>query len=249
MPRNYGQKSRYQRKKMPHARKPLDDKQNKAIDNLKKEVKAIKGDIELKYKDTQIALANIQPAVQSQLLNGIPALVTAQTDRIGARIRLTSVQFRIKMQNQATQLSGVSLRIIVFSDKQANASTSALSGDALTPGGQALLQSGLTANPILMPYQHESSPRFQIHFDKVYTWNPNTEATYTAAATVSYLPQDRVLKKKIKINHMVQYADDGNGIAAIVKNSLWMYVCSDVATAPTLGPSISGVARVYFKDA
>lgn len=243
-----GQK-RFRNKKLPHAKRAYDDKQNKKIMNLEKKVKRIDNTAEVKYKDT-LFTTTIPNTGNLMLLNGI-VMGDQQIWRNGASIRMTSVQYRCTLFSDPNALTPSRVRIILFIDKQANAANPTIAADPLTGANPALLNNAVINDLVNSPFQHENVERFKILSDKVYTLSTRTVNEWDNAVppannlAVGYAIESRSIKKHKKLSVKVAFGDDGNTIASINKNSLFIFMISD---QPIELPSCSGGARVYYKD-
>lgn len=215
--------------------------QNKEIISVKKQLREIKGNTELKYFDSNLDDADLAGGSLT-VLNDM-ATGDTQITRTGGQIKLTSLQFRYRISSNAARLSFTSVRIIVFWDRQANGANPAVAGNPLVAGEHALLNNAMSTDLVEAPYQYENIDRFHVLYDKIIAMNP---LTLTGTAGTAVAPVEVVINKYIKLNRTTKYDTVTAGIASINTNALYFLVLTDLAT---VAPAGNGVARIYFKDA
>lgn len=238
-------KRMYARKKLPMAKKRIDNSQNKAIVNLQKEVKDLKMRPELKYVDNTNTIDGIALTGELLLLNGLELGTDQSSVRIGAQVRMTSVQIRGIITTDPAQLTPVQVRVILFMDKQSNGTNPAVAGNPQSGNNPALLNNTVITNLVNAPYQHENVKRFKIFSDKVYTFNPQTEAIFTATNVTAFAGQSRYIKKHKKLGINVAYSQNTSTITSINKNALFLLLISNVASNE---PDAIIDSRVYYQD-
>lgn len=218
--------------------------QNKEIISIKKQLREVKGAVELKYLDTYINDPEIDTTGSLFLLNGI-AVGDTQITRTGGQIKLTSLQFRLSfiMPNDLISYAGV--RVIVFWDRQANGLAPLVADNPLA-GIPALLNNAVILSLLEAPYQYENIDRFHVLYDKRMAMNPQVVLNTTAGLTDQLVPSEFFINKYIKLNRTTKYDSTGNVIDDINTNSLYMLVLTDVAANQ---PGVIGGTRIYFRDA
>lgn len=224
------------------AKTKKDVNQDKRIVKIEKKVKQMENEVELKYFDTIAA----SPATQTGLLtlvNGMAA-GTTQITRIGAQIRMTSIQFRYVISNLAATLAPTSLRMLIVLDRQTNGAAPTISGSA-SGGTLAILDNAVFTSVIDQPYQYEAKQRFTILYDKRWTLNPQIQATEAAGAIVTNQIVSKCIQGYVKLNRTVKYDNTTAAISSINTNSLHTVFITDIANGVTL----TGGTRIYYKDA
>lgn len=217
--------------------------QNKEIVSIKKQLREVKGDTELKYFDVSIS-ATVDEAGNLFVLNAM-GVGDTQITRTAGQIKLTSVQFRLKFTADPSRVNFTTCRVMVLWDRQANGALPTVAGNPLTPEN-AILNNVIESDLTLAPIQYENIDRFHILYDKMFVSNPNVVATTTADATTAVIRVGSILSKYIKLNRNAKYSAAASGIASIVTNSLLMLVVTDIAASQ---PIVDGMARIYFRDA
>lgn len=225
---------------MPRTRK--DANQDKRIVSIEKKVKELQADEELKYKDTLFTT----PATNSgtfDVLNGI-SQGTTQITRLGAMIHMTSVQWRFAATALTSTLTPTRFRFMIVMDRQANGTTPTYSGDPLVATQIAILNGSIITQGVQMPIQLETIKRFKILKDKTMIFNPQMSLQDANPAT-AVVAMSKEIRGYLKLNTNTRYGDDVATASGINTNSLWFVTFSDIAN----GVTISGGARVYYKDA
>lgn len=213
------------------ATKRVDNAQNQAIQLLQKSVKriAMRGEIK------NVEVTGTFTATTGGLNTPVSLTVNATDEqgRIGNSIHLTSWQMRWTFASLVTGTLVPSVRMLLFRDKQCNATT-ALSTDVLdNSSGAGLLYS---------PYNITIPGRFKIYYDKTTSCYPlNTTAIAGVVTAVPFLRYFK-FKRKIGANQAAKgsTAVIGNGAT----NSLFFLIVSDIASAV----SITYMSRTYFTD-
>lgn len=239
----YGKK-RYQKrsvdKSVPRNRK--DFNQDKRIKKVEKKIHQLENSEELKYFD----LIAATPAIVTGLLTVVNAMGTgsSQDTRVGAQIKMTSVQFRFVLTNLAATLAPTVCRFMVVLDRINTGSLPNVAADA-SAGSVAILDNGVITNLVDSPYQYEQKERFKILHDKRYVFNPQQDLT-TAAGTVTVNQQvSKAINGYIKLNKIVKYDATAAAIGSMNANALYTLFITDTAN----GITITGGTRIYFKDA
>lgn len=227
--------------------------------NLSKRIKHIEnGLIELKYYDSVL---DNQTFDQSGLV--LPVSITpsgtGESERVGDSITTTSFRTRLALKipfgttptSVNASLAPRHVRIILFWDKQNNASpTALLFGDEAT---ESLLLSyaGFLDEPYLYQYNHTNAGRYKILYDKVHTINPDLVHTWTnpATGTADTAVQDGQKNVYIqfvaKTVRQIKYATD----TAPSTNACYLAFLANRPTTATDKPIVSSVTRMYYKDA
>lgn len=225
---------------MPRTKKDLN--QDKRLLSIEKKVKELQTDEELKYKDT-IFTTPATNAGTFDVLNGISQGVT-QITRLGAMIHMTSVQWRFAATALTATLTPTRFRYMIVLDRQANGTTPTYSGDPLTATQIAILNSSIITQGVQMPIQYETIKRFRVLKDKTIMFNPQMSLQDANPAT-AVVAVTKEIRGYMKLNVNTKYGDDVATASGINTNSLWFVTFSDIAN----GVTISGGARVYYKDA
>lgn len=193
------------------------------IRNVKRSIKKIQRNVEVKYVDTSVN-AVISGNATLALLNG---LQTGDTDntRSGNMVQATSISLRGWVQRTGTTGTSGAFRLLLFWDQQAN-QTAPTSDDVIT------------TPHLYSQYNRDNQKRFKILYDKVFTIHPQ----YTSQLMFHPL----IIKRKL--SRQVKY-DDGNvgDITDITTNSLYYMLITDSAAVGDFTHRWS--ARFNFKDA
>lgn len=236
----------YQRKqplKVVDASKPVPVK--KEIKNIKRSIRKIHTNIELKYVDVLDSAVAITDAGVLTLLNSLGS-GDDQSTRTGDEVTATSIQFRGFFTNDQshTALSTMApvIRHLIIWDSQANGANPTIGSTVALPG---ILDNTVVTDLTLAPYNRNTQKRYKILYDNRVVLNPPGFTTTTTTPFV--VPAQRVsFSKKIKLSRIVKYDSIGNGIADINTNSLFSLVVSNVSSDQ---PTITCGYRFYFKDA
>lgn len=194
------------------------ESQQKDIQNLKKAVKKIQNDEELKHKDTQ---SSVSPATAGTfiLLNDI-AVGDTPTTRDGNDITSTSIQWRIRIVSDVDALAGFMLRHIIFWDAQANGAAPTLA---------ELLDLTVATSAVIAPYNRDTQKRFKILHDSTHDVNPDIVLAFTVATGVTTSVGSKRLHEigRQQTSRIVKYDGSTAAIADIVTNSLYSVWISD----------------------
>lgn len=215
---------------------------SRQVASVKKSVKEIQKNEELKYKDVFLNGQALTSTATLTLLNGMQ-LGDDVSNRTGNQISPTSIQFRCAVRNDVDRVSaGTVFRHIIFWDSQAN-------GAAPTSGD--LLDAAVTTQLTIAPYKREYQKRFKVVYDKAFTINPNfatiQDSGDTPAAPTAVFENSVYYKKKRSLSRITKYrnAQNAGTIADIASNSLYSLWVSQAATD---GGSVDCGYRMYFKD-
>lgn len=178
---------------------------------------------------TQIDVAIGGVAAAPQLLNGC-APGSDIGGRLGRKITMKSVQWRITAQAAPTTTSG-SLRTIIFLDMQANGVTP-LIGD--------LLEDGSAAQAISSPLALANRERFRIISDKVHVLG----SPVASATAVPLVVNQKGYKK---LNQEVIFNSGTAGTVADIQTGALH--CFTMTTCGVASPVVSSFFRVRFTDA
>lgn len=221
-----------------------DQMQDKQISNIKKKIKKIEYNEEVKYVDVSSLGAVPIPETGLQLSAGGIAQAIERGDdpdqRDGNEIVTTSLLFKADIRTNTAKLTPSRVRCVVYWDSQANGAVNVTSGTA----NSLMEASGLVDGTLDMRNQ-ETIDRFTILMDKVYTLNPQLELTTTAGTVTANQPVSLSISKRFRLGRKIQYSGTGNGMADLVKNNICVVLISDSNTNP---PTCSSILRLYFKD-
>lgn len=216
--------------------------QDKAILNINRKIRKLEDEVETKYFDQHISLACTTAGTQ-QCLNGM-AVGNNQITRVGAQIKVTSIQLRLTFTSLNSYVGPQTIRVILFWDRESNGAAPTLQGDPIGAGTSALLnQAAIGAANVNNPYQFENKHRFHVLMDKWIVINPLTVNTTAAGVTTVVVPMEKHVMKIKKCPRIVKYDQTTAGIGSINTNSLNIAVFSDFASS-----SVDGTSRLYFKD-
>ena len=211
----------------------------KEIKNVKKSIRKIQSNDELKHNDTSGGL-NPATAGNFRLLNGVAQSAGASTDttRIGDDVNATSIQLKGYVQADGTITSSStdvarSVRVILFWDQQANGGTPTLA---------QLLDLSVVTDGTQAPYNDNNQKRFKILKDKIFAVNP----FYFVGAT-NVADTRTFLRFKWKLSRKVKYIGTTGLIASIGTNALWLVTITD-STANANQPVADIGTRFIFKD-
>jgi len=189
------------------------------------------GGVEKKFLDTTVTLFTDLTATASvTLLNGL-SQGTTQSTRVGGRIEVKSVQFKVNFQN-GTNVSGVSpLRIKIIYDKETNGAA-----PAATDVMAVNLIDGLN--------NLNNAGRFITLFDQ--TWNPVVGPGTSAVAT-NY--QAQFLDGYVKCNLPTKYNAGNTGtVTDISSGSIYVLAWTNGFGFAGTGSDASGYFRIRYTD-
>lgn len=226
------------------ARTRKDKKQDERLNKLDKKISRVLNDSDLKYNDVYFAEAGVGTTPEFTLLNGIANGVT-DDDRLGDKIRMTSLQFRMTIRNNIDASLINQVRIMVVRDRQANGTVPTYANSPSS--GLAILNNAVITAQQYAPYMHEASNRFKIYYDKTVVLNPMyvEEFNVSTGETTAVGEVEVYLSRYIKLGTIVKYSGTTVTSSSIATNSLWMVI---VSNNNTNSPLITWGARVYYKD-
>lgn len=223
MPRR---KNRFKAKKMPLAKNAKDEAQDKQLQNVKKQIRKIQSNEDLKNFDVLSTLAPTTTGTFS-CLNAM-AQGTTKITRVANMISATSVQLRGRITVDAAATFSPIVRIVIFWDQQANAGA---------PTTALLFDAGVITPLVSSPYNHDNSKRFKILYDKRFVVEGQPALTSL---------NSKLMEKYIKLSRNTKYNTTGGAtFADITTNSLWLFAVSNDATN---SPAVVIGSRLYFKD-
>lgn len=244
--RAYAYKSKFPRKQpMSLATNKKDMQQDKQIQNLKKKVKKIEYNEEVKYFDFG-ALNNAIVETGTQLAGGGIAYAIVQgdgsTSRDGNEIITTSMLIRANITADVDKLSASFVRMVVYWDSQANGAINSTAG---AEGSNSLMLASALV-PGHLDFRNQATiDRFTILYDKVFTLNPQVVLTTAAGITTQNIPVELFISKRFKLGRKIQYDANTGTVTDLVKNNICVTFISDNSTDP---PLIDYNMRLYFKD-
>lgn len=232
----------------PIAHTKKDQVQDKQIVSLKKKVKKIQYDEDVKFIDYGAAATAVLETGVNLAGGGIAFGITqGDTDvtRDGDSIIATSLILRAQLYSDVDRIAfGNFVRVIVYWDKQPNGAVATVSGAA---GSQSLmLASG--AVPGHLDHRNQLTiNRFDIIWDKTFCWNANTVQSFTPAtgATTGLTQTSIAFQKRFKLNRKIRYLASAGAITDMIGNNLCVSVIGNSDTDPAL---ISYNMRLYYKD-
>ena len=218
------------------------------ISTLNEKIKKLTADRELKYEDyfnNDKLITEVATTANDQvfLINGVSQGI-GNDERTGDEIMPTSIQWRGLFSTRAVATAGVSVRMIIFWDRQPNGAAPTITGNPETAAVLPLLNTATVSNFLVAPFCYEAQERYRVLFDKVYILNPN----YANGAVTS--PFRLHFKGKISLSRKIKYKGDDALIASIATNSLYVvWIGSQpTATEAVNQPTMDYGARLYFKD-
>lgn len=173
---------------------------------------------------------------------------TGRDERIGTKIKITSIHFRYYLKGSSQALSSSDFwntaRVWLVVDKQPRVPGTPPSASSQIFQTTDYIGTIPDATAfVLTPYNWENRGRYKILYDKVHymsTWATTTAASYWTPMA----PYFRVYGKKYKkMNLIVHYDDDGN---AVIKNALWLGFYANSTALPS--PSMQLCLRVRYQD-
>lgn len=210
------------------------------IKNIKKSIKKINNEVELKYADVVVGATTFDTGGSISLLNSVDVGNTEYT-RSGTDIRATSIQLRITIKCDPSQTAVTTItpavRLMLVWDSQPNGAVPILASTAAIPG----ILDNRIISLYLAPYNRVTQKRYKILHDKLYDMNSMTSSTATPFLTWG----DRHIRIKLPLGRTIKYDSTGGGIADITTNSLYFIAISSV-TADM--PSYILGSRMYFKN-
>lgn len=219
---------RYRRRRTTYRRRPLLRRTgartfNRAMARTAQRV--INNNLEKKYQDLayNINVDNTGSSIQD--LTSINAGMADSSQRIGDKIRLLSLKFRLQL---SAADSTNYFRIILFQWHPDNANT--------TPIVTSILQNATYSSY----YNHDEGSQFSVFYDKQYALDTQGNATRVLDWTFRFnskSPKMKWIKKNVKYNGSTLQGSD----------HLYYLFISDSGTTPN--PNISGSSRLVYTDA
>lgn len=182
---------------------------------------------ELKTIDVN-GFTNFTTAGSVLLLNGV-ATGTDYNTRVGRKIRLISLLFRLSTDLQAPNPGGEIFRIMLVYDTQAN---------GVAPTIANILQQSQWDSPINL----DNRDRFKVLLDKMYTSGANNYAG-GAITTGNFTPVN--MKRYQKLNLDVNFSGTAATIGSIATGSIYMLLMSANTSSTVLAYYNS---RIRFID-
>lgn len=225
----------------------VDRIQNKQIVNLKKKVRKIERDREVKWFDygasaVAVTEAGVNLAAGGIAFGIIQAAVANENSRIGDSITTTSLLLKMQIYNDSADLEfGSPCRVVVFWDSQANGAVPSISGTA-----NSLMEASGVVLGHLDHRKQNTIDRFDILMDKVYNINPKTVSTFNVAtgATTGLTSNAIYINKRFKLGRKIKYSGNAGAITDLAGNNICVAVIS-AAASQTL---VSYNMRLHFKD-
>lgn len=215
---------------------------------LSKRIKHIENDlIELKWKDDVWALTNLTPA--GNLLSAYQYLVQGpgQSNRVGNKVSPTSLQFKMQIESSVVSTSPVLVRVFAFWDRQVNGSSPTFMGY-----NNGIFDDTTVTNPCFAPRNYGTIHRYTMLYDQVFTLTPrNWYSSTTSGGTTTVatlMPTLKYLNKRFKLSRVIKYDTNTGTIADLVSNAFYVGILTDESDV-IKQPSMSGAARMYYKDA
>lgn len=206
----------------------------KQVRSVKKTIRRIQNEEELKYKDTYLNGTSLSATPVVTLLNGL-ILGDDVSNRQGDDITATSIQFRAFFWQAATTAGSDSLvRHLIIWDSQANGAA---------PSAGDILDAATITPLVLSPYKRQYQKRFKIVYDNSLVLKPQVvdPANPTTEIVVPYVHK----RFKKALHRVVKYRNAQNTglITDIASNSLYsVLIASQSGVAATIG------YRLYYKD-
>lgn len=184
--------------------------------------------MEKKFVDTSVASCfPVATTWNFALVNGI-APGTGSSARIGSRIEVKSIAFRVNCQTTSNATNGSPLRVRIFYDKESNGAAPAAT--------DVFNQNDINGmNNLLL------GGRFITLFDK--TWDPVLSGVGGAGAGAV---QGQTLEGYVKVNLPVKYnAGIAGTVADIVSGSIYFATCQNGVFSPQLDEAL---VRIRYTD-
>lgn len=165
------------------------------------------------------------------LLNGV-AQGDDYNNRIGREVTFRSIYVRAQNYLNVTTPTPVTLRWLIFWDKQTNGANIVFTDVLNDLGSTAAAVDDTSMNNLT------NRDRFVIVYDKVIDMNPgNTAEQYF-----------KFMKKYRSCNVKTVYSGTGNTVAAIQTNALWLMVISNQPVGSGVLPNMNIRVRLRFED-
>lgn len=174
------------------------------------------------------------------LLNPIGQALTS-SGRIGNRIDLKSVAYRIKLRSNETDPEDTSVRLMLVYDKEADAAVPPAAGAS---NSTAILDNSTGISGTNCHLNINQKDRYVILSDKLVHMQHNSTRGLTGALN----QLDFAVEKWKGLNTYTQYNDGGSGIATINTGALYFVAISDLPSGFNNEPSIIGCARTRYTD-
>jgi hypothetical protein len=183
-----------------------------------------KSNAEVKYHDTDFALASVGTAGLNHYLCAIPTGDSNQ-ERIGTQIRGYRLEIKgtIRKVDPASQLP-VEIRVIVWRDNNTGGANGTITN---------ILEASMTASPTIQQYDQPNMKRFKILMDRRYILDAQHE--------------NRRKMFNFTYNKPLIIEFDSAGTASYSKGQVNISYISSTSTAGE-EPEVSITSRLYFRD-
>lgn len=162
------------------------------------------------------------------LLNGMTQ-GTSQSTRIGNKISMTSVQFRLAAFNGATTTQSPIMRFLVVYDKQTNAATPAITDI-------------LVASTVVSPMNLANRDRFVVLAEE--TFRPDN--TFNDTAAVAEFSEYKARYLKLRLDTIYNNTSGGT-VADIQTGALW-FIALSTSINGTAEPAVTLYTRTRYTD-
>lgn len=235
--KNYYKKKTYSKKPIM-AKKPKDADQDKQIVTIKKELKKLQGEIDLKKIDSLLNGEFNTTATTTALLNPVVQGVSEIT-RIANNVLWTSIQVKGVFFTDPQRISAQTCRMIIFIDKAAN---------GIAPTMAMLLNIGTITLPQYAPYNEDYFTRFKIIKDKLIVLNPSVVNITVAGVTTDAISKAQIINFRESLHLKANYGLSNFGdIRDISTGAVWIMLIGGFA-AGTDCPSATLGIRMFFRD-
>lgn len=175
---------------------------------------------------------------------------TAAFNRIGDRITIRRIQFRMSLIwsfNSAIPYSAFGgqgvIRIMLVRDRQSNGTPPAVSG----------ILTSYTTEPIFLQFRDlENRDRYEILWDKTYSFNPSLMRDLTLSTNL--IPLQKTIKGNIKCEIPVVFdSNDPNAFSSSIKtNNIYFVACTNTNSYYSGGFeesfNVFGFSRIRYDD-
>lgn len=226
--KTYKRKGNYKFKKGPYKKRNKDQVQDREIAKLKKLIKDVAPPVKSTYSEFVLNPQNewIAFGLPYPSLGGDP------TERLGAQIKLRSINLRFNLAVSETD-NFDTMRVILVQYMNGNEHD-----EFPLNYNTDLWLSPTTDYPILSPYNTQSASTYRVLYDEVFNLNENGKAQ-CAKNLVLY-------SKDLAIYEIKFDTDAGGALAGLDRGLIVGYACSDSSASPN--PSITGTFKLNFVD-
>lgn len=237
MPKGKTRKSKT--KKTGNRLKKVEKKVNELYNEIETKVLGTLSDASGVIEISSIGITNAVPTVL--LLNGM-ARGTAQSNRIGEKVKFTGLEMGLQFYSTSSMISQWQVRVMLVREKTALGSLASLSG---------LFGDATPAPHYTRNYATRDAERYSVLWDRSFVISPYASSLNGAGTSNNYntsTPSTKRYMIKKKLNFITNYARGDTGtVTDIETNTFQLIVFTDGSTSNAL--DMYGTYNLFFRDA